>query len=139
MRPMRVETYSVPPAPGLHEKAECAVYFFGANQGGSVEANIERWRGQFRATDGGLPHANIQKWKVHGLIATTIDVSGDYSGMGGPMAAQKTVQHGFRLLGAIVEGPEGNVFIKFAGPAKTVAVNQQKFDDLLNSFEKTSK
>jgi hypothetical protein len=28
------------------------------------------------------------------------------------------------------------VFIKFAGPAKTVAANQRNFDQLLNSFEK---
>ena len=33
----------------------------------------------------------------------------------------------YRLLGAIVEGPGGNVFVKFAGPAKTIAANEQKF------------
>ncbi len=32
-----------PPAPG----AECGVYYFGAGQGGSVDANLDRWIGQF--------------------------------------------------------------------------------------------
>ena len=44
--PFRVVTYSVPAIPGS-EKAECIVYFFGPGQGGSVEANLDRWKGQF--------------------------------------------------------------------------------------------
>ena len=38
--PMRAATYTV-------QDAECVVYFFGQGQGGSVEANIARWGGQF--------------------------------------------------------------------------------------------
>jgi hypothetical protein len=52
------------------------------------------------------------------------------------MSQQKSAAPGYRLLGAVIEGPEGNVFIKFAGPAKTVAANETKFQHLLNSFEK---
>jgi hypothetical protein len=67
---------------------------------------------------------------------TTIDASGAYTGMGGPMMASPKVAPGYRLLGAIVEGPGGHVFVKFSGPAKTVAANRQKFDALLASFER---
>jgi hypothetical protein len=56
--------------------------------------------------------------------------------MGGPVAKSKSAQPGYRLLGAIIEGPGGNLFIKLTGPAKTIAANQQKFAQLLNSFEK---
>jgi hypothetical protein len=59
--------------------------------------------------------------------------------MGGPLADKPSVASGFRLLGAILEGPGGNVFIKFAGPAKTVTANQRNFEQLLNSFEKEKK
>jgi hypothetical protein len=56
--------------------------------------------------------------------------------MGGPMAAASRAVPGYRLLGAVVEGPGGsNIFVKFTGPAKTVAANQQKFDQLLASFQ----
>jgi hypothetical protein len=56
--------------------------------------------------------------------------------MGGPMATSTRAVPGYRLLGAIVEGPGGNVFIKFTGPAKTVAANQTKFEQLLTSFQR---
>jgi hypothetical protein len=136
--PMRAATYVVPPAQGDQESSECVVYFFGTGQGGSVEANMDRWKGQF--TQGGKTAlAQIQKRTVHGLPLTTIDTSGDYSGMGGPLAGKQTVEAGYRLLGAIVEGPEGNVFIKFTGPAKTVTANQRNFEQLVNSFEKEKK
>ena len=131
---MRAATYTVSAVPGDSANAECAVYFFGAGQGGSVEANIERWKGQF--TSAGKPaSAVVSKRTAHGVAMTTIDAAGEYSGLGGPLAASKPVP-GYRLLGAIVEGPAGNIFIKFTGPAKTVAANKAKYDMLLSSFSK---
>jgi hypothetical protein len=136
--PMRAATYVVPPAPGDKASSECVVYFFGTGQGGSVQANMDRWKGQF--TQGGKPApAQIQNRMVHGLQVTTIDTSGDYSGMGGPLADRPSVESGYRLLGAIIEGPGGNVFIKFAGPAKTITASQRNFEQLVNSFDKDKK
>ena len=103
------------PAGGDTANAECVVYFFGNGQGGSVEANLDRWKGQVHDPDGKPVDAKVAKRRIHGLAVTTIDSSGDYGGMGGPMAASKTVQSNYRLLGAIVEEPNGNVFIKFYG------------------------
>ena len=134
-RPMRVATYTIPPAAGDTASAECAVYFFRAGKGGSVEANLDRWKRQMLAPDGKPTEAKIAKRTIHGLPVTTIDASGDYTGMGGPMAPSKSVQKNYRLLGAIVEGPGGNVFIKFTGPAKTIAASQSAFEQLLNSFD----
>jgi len=134
-QPMRAATYSVPPAAGDTMAAECGVYFFGAGQGGSVEANLERWKGQFADASGKAAPAKVDKQTIHGLAVTTIDTSGMYSGMGGPFAAGKPVP-GYRLMGAIVEAPGGNIFLKFTGPAKTIAANQQKFRELLGSFQR---
>jgi hypothetical protein len=134
-RPMRAATYSVPASAHDNEPSECVVYFFGAGQGGSVEANIARWKGQFRTAAGGPAEGHVQKRTIHHLPVTTLDISGEYSGMGGPMAASKTDMAGYRLLGAVVEGPGGTVFVKFTGPAKTVAANQQKFEQLIGSFQ----
>jgi hypothetical protein len=133
---MRAATYAIAATPGDHDNAECGVYFFGAGQGGSVEANLDRWKGQFRRPDGSAAPARIAKRSAHGLPITTIDVSGEYSGAGGPFGGGP-VKPGYRLLGAIIEGPGGNIFIKFTGPAKTIMSNQQKFDQLLASFDKS--
>ena len=136
-RPMRVVTYLVPPANGDTASSECAVYFFGSGQGGSVEANIDRWKSQMVGPDGKTANAKIAKRTIHQLTITTIDSSGDYTGMGGPMAASKSLEKNYRLLGAIIEAPGGTVFIKFTGPAKTMAARQHDFEELLNSVDKT--
>jgi hypothetical protein len=130
-RPMRAATYSIPAAPGDKEDGECAVYYFGPSQGGSVEANLKRWIGQFEQPE---HEAQTRKRTINGLNVTMIDLSGTYTGSGGPMATGKTSKSGFRLLGAIVEAPEGIVFFKFTGPAKTVAAHQSNFENLLKSL-----
>lgn len=129
-RPMRLGTYTV--APG----AECGVYYFGQGQGGSVEANVDRWIGQFLQADGkpSKAAARIAKRTVHGLPVTTVDVSGAYTGMGGPAAQPGPAVAGYRLLGAIVEGPQGSIFFKFVGPGKTIAQNQAAFDKMIASL-----
>ncbi|HEX4593273.1 MAG TPA: hypothetical protein VH157_03310 [Bryobacteraceae bacterium] len=130
-RPMRLATYTIPAAAGDSEPSECGVYYFGQGQGGSVKANMDRWIGQFESKEG----AKQGERTVHGLKVTTVDVSGAYSGMGGPMAKTGAPpKPNYRLLGAIVEGPQGSVFFKFTGPAKTVAQNQPAFDKLLASI-----
>lgn len=131
-KPMRVATYTVPAAPGDTEAGECAVNYFGPGQGGGVQANVDRWMGQFQQASG----KKTGKKTIHGLDVTTVDVSGTYTGMGGPMAASHTSKPGYRLLGAIVEGPEGAVFFKFTGPAKTVAAGQATFDKMLDTLKK---
>ena len=135
-KPMRAATYTISAAPGDAAAAECVIYFFGVGQGGTVQANLDRWKGQLVTADGKVASAKIAKRTIHGLTVTTIDELGDYTGMGGPMAASKSVQKNYRLLGAIIEGPGGNVFVKFTGPAKTVASNQSSFEQFLNSFDK---
>jgi hypothetical protein len=134
-RPMRAATYTVAPASGDKAGAECIVSFFGAGQGGTVEANLDRWKGQFKGPGGKPPAAQVSTRTVRGLKMTTIDTSGEYSGMGGPMASAPPVP-GYRLLGAIVEGPGGTVFVKFTGPSQTIAANAAKFDQMLASFQR---
>ena len=136
---MRAATYPVAPVPGDKDAGECAVYFFGLGQGGSIQANIDRWEGQFKTPGGKPAPAKITSITIHGLPVTTIDVSGEYSGMAGPTAIAPVRVSGYSLLGAIVESPGGNVFIKFTGSAKTMAANQPKFQQLVDSFEKAGK
>jgi len=130
-RPMRAATYAIPAAAGDHEDGECIVNYFGPGQGGPVAANVKRWIGQLQ---GGEKNAKTSKRTIHGLTVTTVDVSGSYTGMGGPMVQSQAVKPNYRLLGAIVEGPQGSVFFKLTGPAKTVDANQAKFEAMLNSI-----
>ena len=116
---MRAATYRVAAAPGDPEDGECAVFYFGAGQGGGVEDNVQRWIGQFQQPEGKPSEQVAQRRKqtINGLAVTTIDVSGAYLAAG-PMAPSNVRKPGFRMLGAIVEGPQGAVFFKFTGPQR---------------------
>jgi hypothetical protein len=131
-RPMRAATYSVPKAAGDSEDGECAVFYFGAGQGGSVQANIERWYGQFEST--AKPPAPRQA-KAGTHKVTYVEHSGTYKS-GGPMMASAAVRKtGFQLLGAIVEGPQGSVFFKLTGPARTVAAAKASFEKMIQGIQ----
>jgi hypothetical protein len=129
---MRVATYMIQPAEGDTEGAECAVFFFGNGQGGDLQSNINRWVGQFE--NPGKP--DQAKREVNGLSVTTVSVMGTYLAPGGPMMQSQGKKANFRLLGAIVEAPEGMVFFKMTGPEKTIASAEKKFDELVGSVTK---
>ena len=128
---MRVATYEVPGPKGA-EAGEVAVFFFGPGQGGSVDANVERWSRQFEGT----PKADRSLKRVDGLAITMVRLGGTYLAPGGPMMQSQGKRPGFRLLGVIVEAPEGLVFFKLTGPAATVGAAQADFDALVASFAK---
>src|SRR5436190_9050770 len=135
-RPMRAATYTVAAASGDREPGECAVFFFGRGQGGSVQDNIDRWRSQMQGPDGKPAAAKIDKQQARGLTFTRVDSSGGYTGMGGPTAPSSRALPDYRLLGAVIEGPGGNnVFVKFTGPSGTVTANAKQFEQLLASFQ----
>ncbi len=131
---MRAATYDVPAAAGDTEGAECAVFFFGAGQGGGVQANIDRWLGQFQEKPATAPVG--KKQTIGGMSVTTIEHGGTYLAGGGPMQPSKTPKTGYQLVGTIVEAPEGNVFFKLTGPAKTVKAARAAFDKMLSSLKK---
>jgi hypothetical protein len=128
---LRVATYAVPAATGA-EKGECAVFFFGPGQGGGVDDNVARWGKQFE----GAPAPQRSTQTVAGMHVTRAAVAGTYLAPGGPMMQSTGKKSGYRLLGAIVEAPDGNVFFKLTGPAPTVAAAQADFDALVASIHK---
>jgi hypothetical protein len=137
-RPMRVATYQVPAAKGDAEGGECGVFYFGGSQGGSVDANLARWLGQFTGANGHpvTEFARKEKRDVHGIGVTTVDLSGTFLFSPTPMSPDKTPKPGYRMLGAIIEAPEGNVFVKLTGPAATIGENAAAFEAMLQSVAK---
>lgn len=137
-RQMRAATYQAPD-PNGGEAGECAVFYFGPGEGGDVQSNLRRWIGQFQEAGGKSAEqsARIDHQTINGLKVTTVDVSGTYVA-GGPMAARKELKPAYRLLGAIVEAPQGNVFFKFTGPAHLVTANENQFASLLQTIQRNN-
>ena len=133
-RPMRAATYSIALATGDNGTAECIVNYFGPGQGGSVEANVERWKAQVLGADGKPAAASMTSRVVRGVKITIVDASGTYTGLGGPLSGGSKPVSGYRLLGAIAEGRGGHVFFKLTGPSKTIAMQQTAFEQMLASI-----
>jgi hypothetical protein len=132
-RPMRVATYNIPASPGS-AAGECAVFYFGRGQGGNIEDNLSRWMQQFEKA--GKPRRSerrVREFRVH-----TIDLSGTYLAPSGPMMQPQGKLPGYRLLGAIVETPQGNVFFKSTGPATTMERARGDFDRMIDSIARAT-
>jgi hypothetical protein len=130
--PMRKATYKVPAAPKDPEDGELAVFYF-RGEGGSTEANIQRWIGQF--PDAKPADAKRSQRNVSGMNQTIVEVEGTYSGGGMPGGPAATPKPQYRLIGAVVETPAGPYFFKLTGPKKTVEAAKSTFFTLLDSVK----
>jgi len=137
-RPMRVATYKTPPAEGDNDNGEVAIFYFGPGEGGSVSANIDRWYGQFDQPDG-RPTRDVaiqESKEINGIPVTIVRTTGTYNAAAGPMAPREDIRPGYKLIGAIAEGPQGAVFYKFTGPEATVLQAENEFMQLIDSIRR---
>lgn len=129
---MRKASFIVPRAAGDSEDGELTVFYFGPGQGGSIDANVDRWVKQF----GDVKPSDVRRAdrEANGLRQHTVELdSGTFaSGMPGGTAKPKQA---FGLVGGIVETPSGAYFFKMTGPAKTVKKAKPDFYKLLDSVK----
>jgi hypothetical protein len=100
--------------------------------GGSVDANVERWYGQFSQPDGGntKERAKVDKRTIAGREVHLVDISGTYR----EQFAGNMELPNYRMLAAIVVTPEANFFIKYYGPRKTITANEKPFKEMIESL-----
>lgn len=104
-------------------------YHFGKGQGGGVEANLERWKGQFQ---NGEAEVTPKEMTFGEQKVTMVTMTGTY--MVGPMMARdKTPTPDSMLLGAIIPHPGGDVFLKMTGKEEDLKKVQEDFKKLLKS------
>lgn len=134
---MRVAQFKLPKADGDPEDAALVIYFFGATQGGTVQANIDRWIAQLQQSDGSpsKDKAKTEISTVNGLKVTSVDVSGTYTAEMAPGTPGQRHDADYRLRAAVIETPKGNYFLKLVGPAKTMGRWEQPVTDFVKSFE----
>lgn len=124
---MRKYQASIPKSAGDPEDGEFSVL----TGGGGVDANINRWTGQF-----GGPSSLVAKREIKtasGGNATVVELQGAYSAM--TMQGQQPAKDGYAQLGAVVTTAEGDLFLKVIGPKKTVDENKAAFDAMVGSFK----
>jgi len=130
--PMRKASFIVPRAPGDSEDGELTVFYFGPGQGGSIDANVDRWVKQF----GDVKPADVKRAdrEANGLRQHTVELeSGTFSA--GMMGGSGKPKDNYGLVGGIVESPSGAYFFKMTGPSKTVKQAKPDFYKLLDSIK----
>jgi hypothetical protein len=125
----RTLQYAVPGAADSTGSAELIFSLFKAGDGGPIESNITRWSGQFRTAEGGASTPARSERTVAGLKVTLVENRGGYVPMGAPAP-----RPGYAQLGAIVEAPGRNVFIRLVGPEATVDANRAAFEAMLDGL-----
>ncbi len=132
---LRKAQYALPRAEGDDEDGELIVFFFGRGEGGSVENNIARWRGQFTKPDGEPlgPEAGVTEIfdAESGLKVTLLDVSGRFAPGAMPGAPVVGPRDNYRMFAAVVETPGGPWFFKATGPASTMEKHRDALKALL--------
>jgi hypothetical protein len=126
--------YALKAAEGDSDDAKVTLHYFGGH-GGSVEANIDRWRGQFTDASGkplAPESVKPEKSEVNGLKVTFVEFAGTYQppSFGGPAQAAKP---GWRLVAAIFDTTAGPWFLRLVGPEKTIAKHREAFTKWLKS------
>ncbi|MHC5024769.1 MAG: hypothetical protein ACYTGG_12840, partial [Planctomycetota bacterium] len=112
------------------DAAELIIYYFGPNGAGPVDANIDRWAGQFQAPDGRPAQAKRSETTVAGMPAYLAEMRGSYRGM------SQVATAGQAALCAIVEGPEGPLYFKFVGDEGVVEDHRDAFMTMIKGLKK---
>ncbi len=117
---MRIAQYKLPKTSTDPDEAECYVFYLGM-QGGTVDANIERWFGQFSDQK----DKNTSKSTSAGKLNITFaEVSGKMVA-NAMMGGSQTEKPQYRLFGAIVETAAGPYFFKAIGPDKSIKAQRE--------------
>ena len=108
--------------------------------GGTIEANIVRWQGQFQQPDGSdtAEKTKTEKKVIAGQTVNLVDITGTYmDSAGGPFSGKPKVERaGYRMLAAIIQTESnGNYFVKLYGPKATIDKNEEHFKSMINSVK----
>ncbi len=115
-------------APGKSDgNAEVVFFYFGQGGAGGVKANVDRWMGQFQNPQ----NQKVKSKKVGDTRVTYVRATGTF--MSGRPFGPKTPKKGYALLGAIIEGKQGAIFVKMTGPETAVKSNSDRMSAMVEN------
>ena len=127
---MRVAEFALSGSEG-GEDAELVVFYMGEGGAGGVQANLQRWIGQFESD----AEPEVAEREVAGMAVTTVDVSGRYVAPVTPGAAEMHDEPNYRMIASIVETPRGPFYFRMLGDADTLAAHAEGAEAMISSIE----
>ncbi len=105
--------------------AAVVFFYFCPGGGGGVQANVDRWMKQFQDAK----NQKVENKNVGGVKVIYARATGTF--MTGRPFGPKTPKKGYALLGAIIEGKQGAIFVKMTGPEASVQANADKMKSMV--------
>jgi len=127
-RQFAVAEYAVP---GVENADQARIVAF-EPIGGTLEQNINRWKGQFTMPDGSIVEPKLEQFEVDGMPITFVELYGNYRGMGTAGFSPDTL-----FITAAIQSPQGQIFVRFIGPRITVEANREEFMAMIRGLKKT--
>jgi hypothetical protein len=109
--------------------ADLIVSVFKLGDGGSVDANIGRWKNQFQNIDGSPAEPTRSQRVVAGASVTRVDLKGAWKGMGMGEAQNNSEQ-----LAAAIELPQETIYIRMVGPESAVEAARKDFEAMVDGL-----
>jgi hypothetical protein len=107
---------------GPNGEVECYVSVL-EGTGGGLLINSNRWRSQLgREAYSEEEFGRLPRATVLGQDAVIVDFDGEFTPMGSDVA-----KPGYRLVGALIQGPSSAIFIKMVGPDAAVDAEKDNF------------
>ncbi len=125
---MRLAQFQIPGDPALVGVA----YWFGAGRGGTVEMNLERWRGQMEVE--GDPAEPVVETPAEGVRITTLDLTGTFVAAVRPGAKERVNKPRSRMFASVLEVAQGPIFVKLVGDAEAMGRVKDAYDAWVRSF-----
>lgn len=126
--------FSVPAAKGDTVPGRMTIM----SAGGSIEANIARWVGQFRTAEDkalGEKDKSIQKIKIGQLEVHLVDLKGVFQDQPRGPFGPKVASPDYRMLAAIIPAQKGGTwFVKLYGPQQTIQKASKQFQAMIKNI-----
>ena len=107
-----------------------------AGKMGPVEANVNRWFGQFTPANGGQKGNPGRQWEkqVDGMDVVVVNISGTFAAnLGMSQQGNTPPVENYRMLGAIVDFGPKFFYFKLTGPRDTVGLWTAILSNLSNT------
>lgn len=138
--PSRAGQWRVPLAHGMEgEGGEVVVFYFGKGIGGTPKENIEAWIRTVLPAEGQPAGNEIKHHEIAGLKITQVVIFGTYNQVISTPGLPPISKPNYGLLGAVIEGPQGNIYWRFTGPEALITANLPLFNKVIDSVKSQDK
>jgi hypothetical protein len=131
---IRIGQFRLPKSEGDKEVTEVAIF----KSGGSVKANVQRWKDQFTPPKGKKMEdvAKVSEIKVGGNEATRLAITGTYKAPPFDPTYKGRKLDDFAMIAIQVDVGDNTYQIKLLGPSKNVEKHKKEFDNWIKGFKK---